>query len=345
LVPFILHLFAEIPITPFAGMDDLSGRHAELHHFNHHSNHQANHQANEGRVTEGAATIEGVPRAEYRREGVSHARPPRALILGPVSLAAFAAAVVGWSTREEYYFVPSEGLGYALGIAGLAMMLLLLLYSLRKHWSPLHNAGPIQRWFHIHMALGILGPTAILFHSNFQLGSLNATVALACMLTVSLSGFVGRFIYTHVHFEYLGRLASVDELQSEARHEGRVLAAATRRAPEIGEILADFRERSLAPRGGLAARTRLFLTIGHRARVTRRRAMRAYRRTTRSGEKGAPSRRDVRRAVRKNLRAVRRAGEYSAYERAFSLWHALHLPFCVGLFLAAAVHVVAVHMY
>jgi hypothetical protein len=33
------------------------------------------------------------------------------------------------------------------------------------------------------------------------------------------------------------------------------------------------------------------------------------------------------------------------YERAFALWHAFHLPFCVVLFGAAAVHVVAVQMY
>jgi hypothetical protein len=45
------------------------------------------------------------------------------------------------------------------------------------------------------------------------------------------------------------------------------------------------------------------------------------------------------------LMAIRRIAEYSGYARLFSLWHAFHLPFCVTLFLAAAVHVVAVHMY
>jgi len=45
------------------------------------------------------------------------------------------------------------------------------------------------------------------------------------------------------------------------------------------------------------------------------------------------------------LTAIRRIAQYRGYERLFSLWHAFHLPFCVMLFLAAAVHVVAVHMY
>ena len=42
---------------------------------------------------------------------------------------------------------------------------------------------------------------------------------------------------------------------------------------------------------------------------------------------------------------ARRAAEFSAYERVFSLWHAVHLPLCVMLFVAAAIHVLAVHLY
>jgi hypothetical protein len=79
--------------------------------------------------------------------------------------------------------------------------------------------------------------------------------------------------------------------------------------------------------------------------VVQRRALRAYRRSDASARAGAPSRREARRAVRENVRAVRRACKFAAYERAFRLWHALHLPLCVVLFLAAAVHIVAVHMY
>ena len=136
-------------------------------------------------------------------------RVPRALLLIPVSLFCVVAIVLGWRSRSEQYFVPEEGVGYALGLVGLGMMVLLLLYSVRKRWSALSSAGPVHQWFHIHMALGLLGPTAILFHSNFSLGSLNANVALLCMLTVSLSGIVGRFVYTRIHYEYRGDRKSV----------------------------------------------------------------------------------------------------------------------------------------
>ena len=65
------------------------------------------------------------------------------------------ALVAGWLNRDEEYLVPGSGTGYWLGVAGAAMMLLLLLYPLRKRVrfarmdrlggvlvSPAHGARP-----------------------------------------------------------------------------------------------------------------------------------------------------------------------------------------------------------
>lgn len=283
-----------------------------------------------------------VARADVRR-----LRPERAWILAPVGLGTIATLLFGWSVREERYLVPDEGLGYALGVAGLAMMLLLLLYVPLKRIRALHRFGRIPRWLAVHMCLGILGPAAILFHANFRLGSLNANVALLCMLVVSGSGIVGRFLYTRVHYAYLGRVATLEELRGDARREGRVLAAAIAAVPEMGRVLGDFRESALVRRPSWPGRVAAFLTLGHRARAARRRALHSWRRHAgaRASAPGQPTTREVRRALAEQLRAIRRVAEYATWERGFALWHALHLPFCVGLFVAAAVHVVAVHMY
>ena len=45
------------------------------------------------------------------------------------------------------------------------------------------------------------------------------------------------------------------------------------------------------------------------------------------------------------LAATRRVVEFAAFERLFSLWHALHLPLFLMLLVAGVVHVVAVHVY
>src|SRR4030067_2417035 len=102
---------------------------------------------------------------------------------------------LAWAVRNTDYYEPGSDFGYYLGVVGGAMWLALLLYSLRKHVRFMHSWGASRHWFRIHMIFGIAGPTLILFHSKFQVGSVNAAIALSCMLLVAGSGIVGRFIY------------------------------------------------------------------------------------------------------------------------------------------------------
>jgi hypothetical protein len=45
------------------------------------------------------------------------------------------------------------------------------------------------------------------------------------------------------------------------------------------------------------------------------------------------------------LSELREVAEFRTYERLFSLWHVLHVPFVFMLVLSAIIHVVYVHMY
>src|ERR1700690_1644957 len=67
----------------------------------------------------------------------------------------------GWLLRDAEYTVADQGLGYALGIIGGVMMLLLLLYPVRKQARFMRNWGALRYWFRMHMLLGVLGPVAI----------------------------------------------------------------------------------------------------------------------------------------------------------------------------------------
>jgi hypothetical protein len=254
-----------------------------------------------------------------------------------------AALLYGWQQRGEFDLIAEEGVGYALGVVGLAMMMTLLLYSLRKRWAPLRDAGSPQLWLQIHMMLGLLGPTAILYHASFRLGSLNSRAALFCMLVVSGSGVIGRYLYTRIHCGYLDQRESLAALKRQIADGSGVLSEAAARAPAVAEILTAF-EREALP--GVGQRGRGWLGVGVRARRARVQALRAYREALGSEpSSGGPGPRSVGRSLRQHLGAIRRVGRFSIYERAFALWHAFHLPFCVVLFGAAAVHVVAVHMY
>lgn len=250
----------------------------------------------------------------------------------------------GWANRNESNLVPDEGLGYALGVAGLSCMTLLLAYSLRKRIRGLRHAGRVSSWFQIHMMLGLAGPVLILYHCNFRLGSQNSNVALLCALVVASSGVVGRLIYTRIHHGLSDRRTTLSEV-TKGLEDARDAIADQKPLSELLSVLRKFEERS-ARRGRDPLRaTWSFVTLGIRCRRTRRRALRGLRRAASEAPEIAATRNELRGAITRYVDAVRRTETLGVYERIFALWHVLHLPLTTLLFAAAAVHVVAVHMY
>lgn len=275
---------------------------------------------------------------------VSRARSRRVTVLGVAHGLAAVGIAFGWWIRDEYYFVPDAGPGYLLGIVGLAAMTLLLGYSARKRFRFLRGRGDIRRWFAIHMLLGLGGPVAILYHSNFSLGSVNGNIALFCCLSVAGSGVVGRLVYVRVHDALTGRRRNLAELEAAL---GEVRDELGARGVDLAgfESLQRFEAAALAPRGGVLSGSLAFARLPFR----RRRALRSFRRSSRRvgamRDADPPLRKRLDRAVRRYVDGIADVASFSAFERLFALWHAVHLPLCFLLFATAAVHVVAVHMY
>src|SRR5256886_465789 len=144
--------------------------------------------------------------------------PRRRLLSGGRLFFVLVAAVLylGWNTQTARYISPNRGVGYWLGIIGGSLMLLLLVYSLRKRWTWLSFLGSTPSWFRFHMVLGIAGPVCILYHANFGIGATNSNVALFSMLTVAISGLIGRYIYVHIHHGLYGRKLELGELRTGA---------------------------------------------------------------------------------------------------------------------------------
>ena len=262
-------------------------------------------------------------------------------------------ALLAWGLRfpTEQYLSPRSGLGYALGIAGGSAMLLLLVYPLRKRLRILGFLGTTKRWFQAHMALGIIGPLLILFHSNFSLGATNSNVALACMLVVSGSGLFGRYFYAHIHHGLHGRRANLAELKLYAE-KLRWVTASVDFLPGLVQRI-DAEEEAIVARCGRAWLLARPLLGAVRASAARRRLRRFVRRSLRemrdadrpAAERARRLRDTATRYIDDRLGAVRRVVEFDAFERLFSLWHALHLPLFLMLLVAGFVHVAAVHLY
>lgn len=269
------------------------------------------------------------------------------------SVVVVALLYVGIRMPTERYITPKRGVGYALGIIGGSLMLLLFLYSARKRIPWLSFLGSTTGWFRYHMVLGVLGPLCILYHANFGLGAANSNVALFCMLTVAGSGLVGRYIYSRIHHGLYGSKLSLGELNRSAealRSSGGTFTL----LPQLAERLerAERRVLGAGPQMPLLGIARLavtsFLSLQSRwqLRVYIGATLRAAAR--KSGAVAAQKHRLRRTAfayVDRRLATTRRVAGFEAYERLFSLWHALHLPLIFIMLVAGIVHVVAVHVY
>jgi len=251
-----------------------------------------------------------------------------------------------WAQRNEGHLTAETGIGYYLGIVGSVMLLLLLLYPLRKRVSAMRWLGPIPQWFRLHMLLGVVGPALVLLHSNFTLGSLNSQVALFSMLIVAGSGYVGRFLYRHVHLGLSGRKRTVYEMKNAVKAQWPELQELRAgRAQILGEMEA-YELHHLKEDGALTA-TAAASVVGRFLRRRLRRRLLAFSGSTGPGGVAGtkPNQRQIRRSIDAYLAAVETAQTFILYERLFALWHFLHLPLFFILFAAAILHVIAVHLY
>jgi hypothetical protein len=270
------------------------------------------------------------------------------------------AALLYWGMHAhlELYITPKRGFGYWLGIAGGSMMVLLLIYSARKRVPWLKWIGSTTGWFRIHMALGVVGPVLILFHSNFQLGASNSNVALICMLLVAGSGVVGRYIYTRLHARMDGHQDTLEQLKAVGE-KMRAQTNAIAFVPGVVDAIERVEKRFIQPPNGAVAPLLHTLTGGARSFIARwlvrREIKRAVGKAIKSKADAGGAAVIARHAAQigaaasryaeRRLEAGRRVAEYQTYARLFSYWHVLHIPLFYIMLISAVVHIVAVNLY
>jgi hypothetical protein len=283
----------------------------------------------------------------------SAARPPTKrsnFLLLPVIVLS---GVLVWLSASGEYYTPGDDFGYYLGLVGALMMLVLLLYPLRKHIGFMSKLGEIRHWFRLHMLFGIAGPLLILFHSTFTIGSLNAGVAMGCMVLVAGSGVIGRFMYRRIHHGLYGRRATLQEMQAQLGTQEGEVRSKFHFAPNVEARLKAFGDLAHVHPDGFLRSTWQFLTISLRARRVHAQCRRELRKilggyAVQRGWDHAKLQRRLGAAsekIRTYLEAARHTAQFSIYERLFSLWHILHVPFVFMLVISGVVHVIAVHMY
>jgi hypothetical protein len=264
--------------------------------------------------------------------------------------------VIGFFISKIDLYKPGDNVGYNIGLVGGLMMLTLLFYPVRKRVRFMRNWGLLPTWFKWHMVFGILGPALIMFHSTFTIRSINAGVALVCMMLVSGSGIFGRFFYTKIHFGLYGRQVSFDQLHASLEG-GKDVKSIFSFAPEIQQRLIGFRDGALKlGMGRKVLKPWDFMIISFRAlrlsyALPRKLEDAMYSDALGKNWNDAQLKRldelyfQNREFIENYIATLKEIAQFSTYERLFSLWHIFHVPLVYMLVFSAVWHVIAVHMY
>lgn len=83
--------------------------------------------------------------------------------------------------------------GHVVGWVGLAVIMLVFVYSLKKRYGL--KLGTPRGWLRVHVVAGVLGPLLILVHSGTHFHALVPLVTMGIMAIVVISGIVGQAIH------------------------------------------------------------------------------------------------------------------------------------------------------
>jgi hypothetical protein len=227
---------------------------------------------------------------------------------------------------------PGGTLGLAFGIAGAGMMILMLLYSVRKRFVALRRLGAVGDWLDFHILLGICGPLFILLHSSFKVQGLVA-LSFWSMVAVATSGIAGRYLYRQIPHSSGGDELSLVEVEKLDRD------LAQRLRSEVGLDDDAIRQLdALAALGTGAQRSLvgLALSFPYDLMMVRLR-LRRFRRQF------PPLDRQLRRRyellVAHKVRLRRRILLWQRVRELFHYWHVFHKPFAVVMYLFMLVHI------
>jgi hypothetical protein len=233
--------------------------------------------------------------------------------------------------HEGYWSWKAGGsVGHKLGILGSSMMLLMLLYSVRKRVSALRRAGPLSRWLDVHIFLGVFGPLLVVLHSGFKVQGLVA-LSFWSMVVVASSGVLGRYLYLQIPRTRAGEALALAELEkqdvelTERLRTGFGLGGA-----ELGRIDALV---SMPQRTGLLGGFARML-VGH---LRLRAELAGFARSCRGVPR--PLYREFERVVRQKALARRRILLWDRVHELFHYWHVMHKPFALVMYLFMVVHV------
>jgi hypothetical protein len=240
---------------------------------------------------------------------------------------------------------PSGTIGVKLGMVGVLMFFLIYLYPLRKKWGWLGRMGNSRHWLDFHIVLGTAAPVIIAFHASFKFGNI-AGMAFYSMLMVTLSGFVGRYLYAHIPRGLSAAELSMKEIQEKEETLRKELAEQKATFGFSVDALAELPSPAEVAKTPLIASllSMFVLDLKRPFRTSMLRLQQAGFGAWVFSGFGLFSTRDqkLERAIllaQKQASLSQSIAFLSRTQRIFQLWHVIHRPFSYAFAILAVLHI------
>ncbi len=234
---------------------------------------------------------------------------------------------------------PSGPVGLGLGITALALFLFLWLYAIRKSVKWLAWTGAVGSWMRVHVVAGLLVPLVAAVHAGWRFDGFIGLGYLS-MFVVSLSGIVGRYLYTHIPRQVNGLEMSLDEVTGERRSLLTRIGAATGLEPHAVEQMLAVDAASYEGLDPLRTILRMAKDDWHRAKLMGQ--LRREWSRPRPGVRALDPKelRETLRLAHQELALSQQVRMLGAVRKLFGWWHVAHRPFAITALLAVLAHVI-----
>ncbi len=282
--------------------------------------------------------------------------------VGVLMVMSFYTLVIGWVAIHgfDYYtrspgerafhplnleLRPSGTIGIRLAMLGFASFCAIFLYAVRKRVKPLSKIGKTRNWLDVHVVLGVCTPIVITFHAAFKMRGL-AGIAYWIMISVMLSGVVGRYLYAQIPRRINAAELSLQEMQAltDQLTEGLQNQSLVS-AEELKPLLAVPDKERVEQLPVLVALALMFTCDIKRpflvARVRRRALAGVGSVRTLGGllSSGEPRLEKVIELARQRSWIATKISFLSKTHQVFHLWHVIHRPFSYSFAILVCLHI------
>lgn len=289
--------------------------------------------------------------AEEAVVGTSRSSHARAILVWSIYLISFGLIVWFFIQGYSYYLTPyaqrphhpdyrllrPAGVrGLAYGIIGSAMMILMLIYSIRKRTRLLGRSMPLRPLLDLHIYLGVIGPLLIVLHTSFKVQGLVA-VSFWSMVAVAVSGYFGRYLYVQIPRNIAGNELSLQEMELSNTEMAQTLRARFKLDDNTLNRVETLFERQMIrkQKGAFASVATLFIDDLKRP-LTRRRLRRQLAKIVLLPRDQFRELFDI--SFRRTL-LRRRIALLGQVQALFHYWHVIHKPFAIVMYVIMGIHI------